>query len=89
MKTVYEIVDTSDPESYYTLGLFEDYWEARNLVEKGPEHIPTPSDCDSLVIEIRPRVVGRFCYIVSACISYSWEYRYNEQEDEMEWIRLN
>lgn len=61
MSYAYELVDVSDEEQYFTLGIWTDEKEARNALADGaiPEDYPlTMNDTGYVKLELRRREIG-------------------------------
>jgi hypothetical protein len=81
------MVDATNEENYFTLGLFETLAEAVDAVEKCAEPSDFGSDGqhdDLFIVEIRERRIG-WCGNGKAVYFQQWEQKYNEETDDYEW----
>lgn len=88
--SVFEVVDATDDENYFTLGIFLSLAEAVREVETcdepddlGGDHGDHEEYC---VVEIRERKIG-WGGIGRKAAEYRWESKYDETADEYGWIR--
>ena len=88
--SVFEVVDSTDDENYFTLGVFLSLSDAVREVETcdepddlGGDHGDHEEYC---VVEIRERKIG-WGGIGRKAAEYRWESKYDETADEYGWIR--
>lgn len=88
--SVFEVVDSTDDENYFTLGIFISLAEAMREVETcvepddlGGDHGDHEEYC---VVEIRERKIG-WGGIGRKVAEYEWKSTYDEAADEYGWIR--
>ena len=87
--TVFEVVDATSDEQYWTLGIFLSFDEAKSAVD-----VPMPSDIgcsdhddydDFRKVEIRERAIG-WGGSGKTVAKMEWESSsYDEKEDEFKW----
>ena len=82
MKTIFEVVDNSDDERYYTLGIFLTEQEAMSLLD-GDEPPHNEDDPDAVTIEVRSRPVGFYPHAFTPVASRTWVREY--EADGREW----
>lgn len=87
LKSIYEIVDYTNDEMYYSLGVFPDLDTAikaidnKNLYELDEFD---SRDCGFFTVEIRERAIG-WSGNGKAVFSRSWSEVYDEKADEYQW----
>jgi hypothetical protein len=88
--SVFEVVDATDDENYFTLGVFLSLADAMREVESrdapddlGGDHGDHEEYC---VVEIRERKIG-LGGIGREVARYEWKSTYDEAADEYGWIR--
>ena len=88
--SVFEVVDATDEENYFTLGVFLSLADAMREVEScdepddlGGDHGDHEEYC---VVEIRERKIG-WGGIGREVAKYEWTSKYDEDKDEYGWIR--
>jgi hypothetical protein len=77
---VFEVVDASDEERYYTLGMFFDRNEAMSLLDCD-EPPYNDDDPESAVIEIRERPVGFHPHKFKTIAARTWVRNYSDDDD--------
>lgn len=91
MSLVFEVVDSTSPDQYYTLGLWLTLAEAVKAIEVdnprdlGCEEADDFEDCRT--VEIRERKLG-WGGAGTAVVRVEWMNRYNEAEDTWHWTRI-
>ena len=85
---IYEIVDRTNDEIYFTLGIFLSLEEAIINVESTmPDEWGTDGCIDDYAtIEIRERNIGWTGSVSNVVLSIEWENQYQEDTDENKWI---
>lgn len=91
MEKVFEVVDTSNDEMYYPMGIFLSLEDAKKEVLEGAEDHESPmteygSEGDYEQIEVRERKVGWSPYIERTVFKIVRENRYQENSDEHHWV---
>lgn len=88
MKTIFEAVDCTDEEMYFTIGLWPNLKEAIKAIEGAKElwEITDQSHDEYCKVEIRERAIGFSDVGVKKAV-FEWEMEYNEAEDEYQWER--
>ena len=88
--SIFEVVDATDDETYFTLGVFATLDDAKREVEScdepddlGGDHGDHEEHC---VVEIRERKIG-WGGIGREVARYEWKSTYDEATDEFKWIR--
>lgn len=86
--SVFEIVDCTDDEQYYTLGLFPTLAAAMSELDTcTPDDLPRDYEgCDTVCrIEVRERKYGWHVSTGKCVHAREWTSEYNEAKDEYEW----
>lgn len=88
MKNIFEAVDHTDEEMYFTIGLWPKLEDAIKAIEgcKQPCDFSDQDHEEYCKVEIRARVIG-FSDIGETVATIEWELNYNEAEDEYQWER--
>lgn len=81
---VFELVDSSDDERYYPLGIFLTQEDAEAALGNEPWDLAEYPD-EYVELELRKRVIG-LSDSGSVVWTRKWQEEYNEDGDEMEWI---
>ena len=86
IEKVYEVVDATDDERYYTQGVFLSLAEAIKEIETGvdPANLPDSEVDEYFKIEIRERKIG-WSSDGKTVYTREWTSEYNEDLDEYEW----
>jgi hypothetical protein len=80
-KYIYEVVDGTDDERYYTLGVFLTKEEASAVLDsEGPPN--NEDDPDSVTIEVRSRPIGFFPHAYTTIARRTWERMYEDNEPD-------
>ena len=89
---IFELVDVTDSESYYTMGLFWTQEEAVSVASSPDKHGFPPSDDvwdDVVVYEIRERKMGYAGWSVTghvrATVTWNRKYSEDDEDDEGKW----
>ena len=84
MEHIYEVVDATDEERYYSLGLFMEEGHARTLLwgESPPYN---DGDPDAVTVEIRKRRLGFHPHEFTVIAKRTWVRNYDAQGDESDW----
>lgn len=82
-KFIYELIDHSDDERYYSLGVFLDKESALAYLE---DDEPPANECDLdfVIIKVIAHPIGFHPYKYLNVASRSWERNYGESEEK--WI---
>ena len=88
MKSIFEAVDNTDDDMYFTVGLWTSLDDAIKSIEKfdAPTEFLDQDHDDFCIVEIRERAVG-FSGVGIKRATIEWETKYNEAEDEYQWKR--
>lgn len=89
MTTVFEAVDATDPEQYWTLGVWPTLDDAREafMVENPHEIQRDAPELDGhLVVEIREREMG-FSGVGKVVSKFEWRSEWAHNESDIEWTR--
>jgi len=83
---IYELVDYSDQEHYFTLGHWTTLQEVLDAIKgKEPEDINTPADIeDYFKLEVREHTLG-WSGFGKLVYQREWTRIYNEEKDEYHW----
>lgn len=81
---VYEVIDRSDDEQYYPLGIFLDRESALKVLDADKPPL-NDGDLDYVTHEVRIRPVGFNPYAERAIATRSWERKYDEADDDIGW----
>jgi len=77
MNTIYEVVDTTDDERYYTLGLFRTEEEALSVLDA--EEPPSNEDnTDAVIVEVRCRPLGFHPHAWGVVAERTWVRNYDD-----------
>lgn len=85
MKTerVYEVVDITDDERYYTLGLFLTEDEAMSVLDaESPPY--NDDDPEAVIVEVRSRPVGFHPHAFTPVASRTWLRNYDDTKPDWE-----
>jgi hypothetical protein len=87
---IYEVVDSTSDENYWTLGIFSTLEEAKREIELCDEPADLGGDREEndecCAVEIRERKFG-WGGIGRKVAEYWWTSAYDEAKDEYGWIR--
>ena len=88
MKSIFEAVDCTDDEMYFTVGLWPSLEDAIKEIErmKEPSEFLDQDHDEHCIVEIRERAIG-FSDVGTKRATIEWEKKYNEAEDEYQWER--
>lgn len=80
---IYEIVDTTGDETYYTMGLYLSLDDAIEDIAGGPDKFGNPYERDeSCTLEVRKRQLGWQPMLVGETVAKrSWVMQYPEDAD--------
>lgn len=87
-KTVYELVDATDDEAYFTAGLFSSVEAAVKFVEDSdPDGLSEMGDSHDSYIkaELRERPLDKWSGTGKVVRVWEWIHEYSENEDEYFW----
>lgn len=87
MGFIYEIVDNTNDEMYYTLGIFTDLGSAiKQLEKKNPEDLDEIDSRENgwYTVEIRERKIG-WSDSYETVFSCTWSESWNEELEEYQW----
>jgi len=80
----FEVVDATDEERYYTLGLFATEADALSVIEG--DYPPYSDDNpDSVTVEVRRRPLGFHPHAFDVVASKTWVRYYGHDEAHAEW----
>src|SRR5574343_663862 len=82
--TVYEVVDATDDEMYYPLGLFTDPAKALSLLD-GAEPPYSEDNPESVTIEVRGRKLGFNPHSFWVVAKRTWERVYDDSDSGTPW----
>lgn len=86
-KFVYELVDVTDPETYYTIGIFEDLGALGIELSCVRSPIGEHGDCDCHCYEIRRREIDKIAWSETGEViaRANLVNTYNEERDKNFW----
>src|SRR5690606_27766956 len=82
--SIFELVDTTSEENYYTMGLFWTLEEALTLASKGDEPPRMEIEEELVLLEIRERLIGKLGWSHTGEVraKIRWEQKFSWDEDE-------
>ena len=81
MEQIYEVVDSTDEEQYYTLGIFLTKEEALAVLDsEDPPY--NDDDPESVTVEVRSRSIGFHPHAYTTIATRTWERLYEDNEPE-------
>lgn len=88
MKSIFEAVDKTEDEIYFTIGLWPSLEDAIKFLEKhqDPTEFLDQDHDEFCLVEIRERAMG-FSGVGEKIATIEWEHTYIEEEDEYQWRR--
>lgn len=87
-RSVYEIVDVTDEETYYTIGLWSTLEDAKaicRLFANDPDGLNKSGGNDYCRIVIRHRPVGQYSEEGTDVAEFVWCTAYDEEQDDWAW----
>lgn len=86
---IYEAVDVTGEEMYYTVGFFRTFDEACAAMERQDEPPADDPQGEPVTVEIRPHKFGYYgpCYSSGCVARFTWRSDYDEEKDEYRWTR--
>lgn len=87
MKHIYEMVDYTNEETYYNIGLYETIEEAVRDAIEGDN--PIGEQEDYMFIEIRRREIGvpNWSGTGKVVVTIEWKQEYKEESEEWIWTK--
>jgi hypothetical protein len=89
---VYELVDATNDEAYFTIGIFSSEGMAASFVDerKFDPHLMTDCDHDEYIkIELRERPLDRYSgAVLKTPRVWEWLNEYDEATDELMWVAI-
>jgi len=82
MEHIYEVVDATDDERYYSLGVFLTEAEAVSLLD-GDDPPHNDDDPDAVIIQVRTRPIGFHPHAYTEFASRTWIRNY--EDDKPDW----
>lgn len=88
--SVFEVVDVTSEESYYTMGVWPSLEAAVNALRAHGTDAPGEHDDDCCVVEVRERKIGVLDWSETGRLRWKfvWEKKYDASDDGYEW-RVN
>lgn len=86
---VFEAVDATNEETYWTLGMFATLEDAiEQLTKCTPDDLPSERDFDDECcrVEVYEHKVGQWGGHGRKVYEHVWNVKWNEETDEMEWV---
>lgn len=78
---IFEVVDQTDEERYYTIGLFLTEQEAMSALEANEPPCDDNGE-DAVTVEVRSRQIGWHPHDYKTVASRTWERDYADESDE-------
>lgn len=89
---VFEVIDATNEENYWTLGIFATLEDAVSQLSKcTPDDLPSERDCDDECcrVEVYEHKVGTWGGHGRKVYEHVWNGTWNEEADEMEWVLVS
>jgi hypothetical protein len=88
--SIFELVDTTNEETYFTMGLFSTLSEALAIASQGTRPPPMEIEDDLVLLEIRERPIGKIGWSelgeVRAKIRWVRKYSDEDEDSDGRWI---
>lgn len=84
---VFDVIDVSDEDIFYPLGIFLSLEDAKKALKAGPSddwESESFQHTDICTVEVRTRPIG-FGGLGRAVLTISWEQDYDEEKGEFSW----
>lgn len=88
---VYELVDATDDEMYFGIGLFSSEAVAEAFVDERMDDPRFMTDCDHdqyMKVELRRRPLDEWSSVGKTVRTWEWTQEYDERADEYKWATL-
>jgi hypothetical protein len=88
--SIFELVDTTNEETYFTMGLFQTLEDALAIANNGTSPPPMEIEDDLVLLEVRERPIGKIGWSelgeVRAKVRWVRKFSEEDEDDDGKWI---